>query len=148
MSDAATMNELELTINRRFAVSRERIFKAWLEPRTLAKFMKPTDLDHLDAVVETDAVKGGRFSILMKMENSEIPHEGTYLEIDPYSRLQFTWESANSLDDSVVTIDLVAVDANTTDLTLHQVKFKNASTRDGHIMGWNRMLDVLTRVLA
>jgi uncharacterized protein YndB with AHSA1/START domain len=140
-------NELELTLKRRFAASRERIFKAWLEPSTLAKFMKPTDLEHLDAVVSTDPVKGGRFSILMKMENSEIPHEGTYLEIDPYSRLQFTWESANSLDDSVVTIDLVEVDATTTDLTLHQVKFKDESKRDGHIMGWNRMLDVLTGVL-
>lgn len=147
MREANVMNELELTLNRRFAASRERVFKAWLEPRTLARFMKPTDLDHLDAVVSTDPVKGGRFSILMKMENSDIPHEGTYLEIDPYSRLQFTWESANSLDDSVVTIDLVEVDANTTDLTLHQVKFKDEGKRDGHIMGWNRMLDVLTRVL-
>lgn len=147
MSDAATMNELELTINRRFAASRERVFNAWLQPRTLAKFMKPTDLEHLDAVVENDPVKGGRFSILMKMEEKDIPHEGTYLEIDPHSRLQFTWESANSLDDSVVTIDLVEVDGNTTDLTLHQVKFKSESLRDGHIMGWTRMLDVLTRVL-
>jgi uncharacterized protein YndB with AHSA1/START domain len=147
MSEADTMKELELTLNRRFAASRERVFKAWLDPRTLAKFMKPTDLENLDAVVSTDPVTGGRFSILMKMPDSDIPHEGTYLEINPYSRLQFTWESANSLDDSVVTIDLVEVDAHTTDLTLHQIKFKNESKRDGHIMGWNRMLDVLTRVL-
>jgi len=83
MSDAATMNELELTLNRRFAASRERVFKAWLEPRTLAKFMKPTDLDHLDAVVETDPVKGGRFSILMKMETMEIPMKGLISKSTP-----------------------------------------------------------------
>lgn len=144
MSEADTMKELELTLNRRFAASRERVFNAWLDPKTLARFMKPSDLD---AVVSTDPVKGGRFSILMKMLGSDIPHEGTYLEIDPYSRLQFTWESANSLDDSVVTIDLVEVDANTTDLTLHQIKFKNESKRDGHIMGWTIMLDLLPTVL-
>lgn len=144
MSDAATMNDLELTINRTFAASREKVFNAWLKPEKLAKFMRPCDGDDMDARVDNDPVEGGRFSIVMKAEDKrEIPHAGTYIEISPYARLRFTWESPYSLDDSVVTIDLTEIDANTTALKLHQVKFRNEGARDGHIGGWNRILGQL-----
>jgi uncharacterized protein YndB with AHSA1/START domain len=141
MSEVDTMNELELTIRRTIAASRQKVFDAWLSPAMLAKFMRPCDGDDMDARVENDPVRGGRFSIVLKAEdNREIPHAGTYLEIDPHSRLKFTWESPYSLDDSVVTIDLAEIDKGTTGLKLHQVKFKSEGARDGHIGGWNRIL--------
>lgn len=136
------MNELELTVNRTIAASREKVFNAWLSPPMLAKFMRPADSVETSRV-RTDPVKGGRFSIVMVAAGKEIPHAGTYLEIDPYARLSFTWESPHSLDDSVVTIDFAELEPGTTEVTLKQVKFKSEDARQGHIKGWNAILSYL-----
>jgi uncharacterized protein YndB with AHSA1/START domain len=137
------MKELELTVSRTIAASREKVFNAWLSPEMLAKFMMTPFPGSGLAKVSNDPVKGGRFSIIMVTPDKEIPHAGTYLEIDPHSRLSFTWESPYSLDDSVVTIDLAKVDAGTTELTLKQVKFKSEEARQGHEGGWNAILNLL-----
>lgn len=141
------MSELELTINRRIAAPREKVFNAWLAPEMLARFMKPGD-GMGDAKVTTDGVKGGRFSIVMVAGDKEIPHSGTYLELDPHSRLSFTWESPHSLSDSVVTIDFAEAGPDATDVTLKQVKFSSEQSRDGHIQGWNAILRYLEDLAA
>lgn len=140
------MSELELTINRTISASRETVFNAWLSPEMLAKFMRtPTGSEV--SKVKNDPVKGGRFSIVMMAADKEIPHAGTYLEIDPYSRLAFTWESPYSLDDSVVTIDLAEAAPGKTAITLKQVKFRSEEARDGHKGGWNAIFDNFETVI-
>ena len=141
------MSELELTISRTIPAPREKVFNAWLSPEILAKFMTTPKGGNAPARVSNDPVKGGRFSIVMMNADKEIPHAGTYLEIDPYSRLAFTWESPYSLDDSVVTIDLNAVDASTTELTLRHVKFRSVEARDGHREGWTVIVGNLAGIL-
>lgn len=142
------MKELELTVSRKIAVSREKVFNAWLSPAMLAKFMVVPSGGTGLSKVKNDPVKGGRFSIVMVTAEKEIPHAGTYLEIDPFSRLAFTWESPYSLDDSVVTIDLTEVDAGTTEITLKQVKFKSEDARHGHEEGWTAILNLLETSLS
>ena len=137
------MSELELTVTRTIAAPRETVFNAWLSPVTLAKFMR-TAADGVEASnASTDPVKGGRFSIVMVTPEREVPHAGTYLEISPYSRLSFTWESPHSLDDSVVTIDFAEPVSGQTEITLKQVKFRSEQARDGHIGGWTAILGYL-----
>jgi len=136
-------NELELIVTRTIVAPREAVFNAWLSPVILASFMR-TATDGVEArEVTTDAVKGGRFRIVMVTPEREIPHSGTYLEISPYSRLSFTWESPHSLDDSVVTIDFSEPVPGQTDITLKQVKFRSEDARDGHIRGWTAILGYL-----
>ncbi|MBB3610302.1 SRPBCC domain-containing protein [Rhizobium sp. BK602] len=142
------MTELELTVSRKIAASREKVFNAWLSPEILAQFMRTPTGGAAPSKVKTDPVKGGRFSIVMVTAEREIPHAGTYLEIDPYSRLSFTWESPYSLDDSVVTIDLAELGPDTTEITLKQVKFRSEEARQGHTKGWNSILDNLEESLA
>lgn len=139
---AETINELELIVSRRIPAPRAKVFDAWLSPRMLEKFMRPAGSD-MPSRVSNDPVKGGRFSIIMTTPEREIPHAGTYLEIDPHSRLSFTWESPHSLDDSVVTVDFAEPEPGVTEVTLHQVKFRNEGARDGHISGWNAILTCL-----
>jgi uncharacterized protein YndB with AHSA1/START domain len=135
-----TMSELDLTVTRRIAAPRAQVFEAWLAPAKLAKFMQPLRDASGDATVETDAVEGGRFTIIMKTPEREIPHTGRYLEIRPHERLAFTWASPHSLDDSVVTIDFAEAGPGTTDVTLRQVKFRSEEARNGHILGWGVIL--------
>ena len=137
------LNELELTITRTIGAPREAVFNAWLSPVTLATFMR-TAADGVEARnVTTDPVKGGRFMIVMVTPEREIPHSGTYLDITPFSRLSFTWESPHSLDDSVVTIDFAEPVPGQTEITLKQVKFRSEDARDGHIKGWTAILGYL-----
>ena len=139
------MSELELTINRTIPASREAVFNAWLSPEILAKFMTTPMGGTKPTQVSNDPVKGGRFSIVMMNGDKEIPHAGTYLEINPHSRLVFTWESPYSLDDSVVTIDLTEPAPGTTDLSLRHVKFRSEEARDGHLGGWTAIIGNLVK---
>lgn len=141
----AVMDELELTVSRRIAAPRKMVFDAWLSAEMLAKFMRPGGTTA--ARVTNDPVKGGRFSIVMTDGGKDIPHAGTYVEIDRHARLAFTWQSPHSLDDSVVTIDFREVDAGTTEVTLHQVKFRSEQARDGHTKGWTDILACLDKML-
>jgi uncharacterized protein YndB with AHSA1/START domain len=141
------MSELELTISRTIPAAREKVFNAWLSPDILAQFMTTPMGGTAPTKVTNDPVKGGRFSIVMMNDDKEIPHAGTYLEIDPHSHLAFTWESPYSRDDSVVTIDLTEVDAGTTELKLRHVKFRSEQARDGHEEGWTAIVGNLVNAL-
>jgi uncharacterized protein YndB with AHSA1/START domain len=141
-----TIQDLELTVSRRISAPRARVFDAWLSPGMLEKFMRPAG-SHMPSRATNDPVKGGRFSIIMTTPEKEIPHAGTYLEIDPHSRLSFTWESPHSLDDSVVTVDFAEPEPGVTEITLHQVKFRSEDARDGHVKGWTAILDCLEQAV-
>lgn len=141
-----TLNELELTVSRKIPAARQKVFDAWLSPPMLAKIMRPGGKD-MTSKVTNDPVKGGRFSIIMTAGDKDIPHGGTYLEIDPHSRLAFTWESPYSRDDSVVTIDFAEPEPGVTEVTLHQVKFHSEEARDSHKGGWTAILECTEEAL-
>ena len=59
----------------------------------------------------SDAAVGGRFLVVMRAGDQDMPHAGTYKTIDRPNRLAFTWESPfSSMEDSTVTIDFEEVD--------------------------------------
>ena len=97
--------------------------------------------------VENDPREGGRFTIVMHVGDDRLPHTGSYLTIDRPRRLAFSWESAYSTDDSTVTLDFSAIDANTTSVELTQVKFLHEEARSDHEGGWSNILDRLAEVV-
>lgn len=141
------MEELSLTVTRRIEAPRARVFEAWLDPRLLARFMRTPSSSAGLATVENDPVKGGTFRIVMPTPEKDVPHTGTYLEIDRHARLAFTWASPHSLDDSVVMIDFAELGPEATEISLSQVKFRNEGARDGHEKGWTAIIDELARLL-
>lgn len=135
------MTELSLTTSRTIAAPAQRVFDAWLDPTMLAKFMRPApDMGAPD--VKNDPVEGGRFDIVMKAGENDIPHAGTYKEISKYSRIVFTWESPFSIEGSTVTLDFNETDGQT-ELTLTHVKFPSEESRDNHDGGWKAILAAL-----
>src|SRR2546421_6259658 len=107
----------EVVIRRVIPVPRERVFEAWLDPETLATFMRPGEIT--TATAEVDARVGGTFRIVMDHGGGSVDHWGEYLAIDPPSLLSFTWTSMNTdLQPSVVTIELLDRGAGGTELIL------------------------------
>ncbi len=139
------MTDLSLTTKRTINAPAKKVFEAWLDPEMLAKFMIPGDGMSVPKVT-TEPKTGGRFSIIMASGKNEIPHAGTYLEINPFSRIVFTWESPFSVEGSTVSLDFVPLDGGKTELTLVHVKFPDEESLNNHKSGWNRILDTLAKI--
>lgn len=139
----------EVLVVRRFIpVPRERVFAAWLDPASLAQWMRPGKTT--DAKAEVDPRVGGKFRIVMVQERGEFEHTGEYLAIEPPARLSFTWISqATDLRPTVVTIDFVERDAGTELILTH--RRLPASQIESHRRGWTdimQKLELLSRLPA
>lgn len=140
------MTDLTLTVERTIKAPQADVFNAWLNPEMLRRFMMPVPGMSVPKAT-SDAKTGGRFEILMVSGETEIPHSGTYREIDPHDRIVFTWESPFSVDESTVTLTFSPKDGGT-HVTLTHTRFQNEETRDNHKGGWTGILGALDTALA
>lgn len=140
------MNDLTLTVERTIKAPPEDVFNAWLNPEMLRRFMMPAAGMSVPRA-SNDPEEGGRFEVVMLAGEKEIPHAGTYREINPHDRIVFTWESPFSVDDSTVTLTFAPADEGTF-VTLTHVRFSDAETRDNHKGGWVGILELLDATLA
>lgn len=96
-----------LTVRREIAASAEELFDAWLDPASLAVWMRPGDTQRAD--VQVDARVGGAFEIVMHTPKGAVSHNGTYREISRPRRLVFTWNSPYAGNtDSLETVEFHA----------------------------------------
>lgn len=140
------MTDLTLNLESTVHAPIEKVFDAWLDPATLSRFMLPQP-GMPQPEVTNDPRVGGRFEILMRHGDDLLPHGGEYLVIDRPKRLKFSWQSHYSPDDSTVTLDFAALDADTTRVTLTQEKFLHEEARDAHRGGWSNILAALDEQL-
>ena len=138
--------ELVLELTRTIDAPKERVFDAWLDPATLATFMTPMPGVTVPEA-QTDPREGGRFLVVMRSGDQDMPHRGTYVTIDRPNRLAFTWESPFSeIEGSTVTLDFA--DAGTgTKITLRHIRFETEESRNNHEGGWSKILDTLAGAL-
>lgn len=141
------MTDLSLKVTRYLPHPPEKVFDAWLDPDMMARFMVPAP-DMAAPKVTADPRVGGKFQVIMVSSQSPEgwPHDGEYLVIDRPNKLQFTWVSAYTQDDSTVTLDFNAK-GDGTDVTLTHVRFPHEESRNNHEGGWTRILEKLDSVL-
>ncbi len=139
------MTDLTLTVEHTIKAPANAVFDAWLDPDMLAKFMLP-DQRVTNTHVTADPKLGGRFVIVMKMGNKELPHTGVYKEIDRYSRLVFTWFGPSPAEDSTVTLQF-APTADGTHVTLTHDRFIHEDSRDDHRLGWSSILAAQSAIM-
>jgi len=139
----ATEKDLTLTVERVIDAPAEKLFDAWLDPETMKRFICPFDTTVPSAF--SDAHEGGRFEVMMRVNGKDLPHTGTYKEIDRPNRLVFTWESHASRDDSEVTLTFTPGTGGT-HVKLTQVRFVGEDQREGHRKGWTSILEKLAAV--
>lgn len=134
------MPDLALTCSRTIKASPEVLFNAWLDPAMMSKFMSPRP-DMTVKEARSDAKVGGSFYVLM-IGDKEYPHEGTYKEVTPHSRLVFTWMAPWSHPNSTVELTFNPVDQGT-EVVLTHTHFTSEESRDGHSEGWTGILGKL-----
>jgi uncharacterized protein YndB with AHSA1/START domain len=136
-----------LVVRRVLPVERERVFAAWLDPASLATWMRPGETTR--TLVQLDPRVGGRFRILMEQAEGGCgyEHHGEYLAIEPPSLLSFTWISAaTDLRPTVVTVELHERDGGTELVLTH--RRLPAARVDAHRMGWTDIVRRLETELA
>jgi uncharacterized protein YndB with AHSA1/START domain len=133
-----------LVVRRLLPVPRERVFAAWLDPASLAQWMRPGDAT--SATAEVDPRVGGKFRIVMAHGRGAEEHWGEYLAIQPPALLSFTWVSSHTdLRPTVVTVELRERDGGT-ELILTHRRLPPAQV-DAHRAGWTDIVRKLDAVL-
>jgi uncharacterized protein YndB with AHSA1/START domain len=127
---------------------RERIFSALTEPARLAVWWGPHGFTTPHA--ELDLNVGGRYRFTMQPPEGEPFHlSGEFLEIDPPSRLVYTfrWEEPDPDDrETVVVLSLAAV-GDATEVSLWQGEFATEARLALHRGGWTDSLAKLRELV-
>jgi len=136
-----------VTVRRRIAAPAQQLFDAWLDPASLAEWMRPCSSATKRSDVKVDARVGGAFEIVMHVDSGPVRISGIYQTIEPPRRLVFTWNSVHAgPNDSLVTIELKP-DGKATEVVITHKRLPEA-VRAGHTEGWTRLLESLANQLA
>jgi uncharacterized protein YndB with AHSA1/START domain len=144
----------ELTITRTFDAPREKVWRAWTDPRHLAQWWGPDGFTN--PVCEIDLRPGGALRIVMRApDGAEYPMRGEFREIWPPERLVFTNFPVDDADqpmiDGVTTVTF-AERGGKTEMVLHTraVALVPLAIRmiAGMEPGWRQSIDRLAAYLA
>jgi uncharacterized protein YndB with AHSA1/START domain len=140
------MTDLKLSVIKTINAPISTVFDAWLDAEMLAKFILPMP-GMENPVVENDPCLGGKFTIMMRVGDNEIPHTGEYLTIDRPNKLVFSWVSPFSIEGSTVTLNLSEISDKSTRVELTHIKFTDEERRSNHEEGWTNILESLSNVI-
>jgi uncharacterized protein YndB with AHSA1/START domain len=88
--------QLSLNLKRFFPVAREKVWRAWTDPKALGQWFRP-DASFSIPVAEADVRVGGRFRVLMvNAQGEEFDLNGIYREVVSGRRLVMTWGGRTS----------------------------------------------------
>jgi uncharacterized protein YndB with AHSA1/START domain len=134
-----------ITVRRVIEASAEELFDAWLDPDSVAVWMRPGTIARTTATI--DARVGGAFEIVMYGDSDAYPHRGVYREIDRPRRLAFTWISRRTQQrETLVTVEFNAR-GRATELVITHEQLPSEDARQAHAAGWTSALGRLSEHL-
>jgi uncharacterized protein YndB with AHSA1/START domain len=137
-----------LTLKRRLNAPAEKVYAAWTQPEQIIQWFGPSDTSKV-LRAETDVRVGGRYTLAFRTDDGE-EHQvsGTYREVRPNERLQFTWAWRSTPErESLVTVS-IKPDGDGSILTLMHEQFFDEAARDRHEWGWTGTLNKLEKLFA
>jgi uncharacterized protein YndB with AHSA1/START domain len=144
-------------INRTIAAAPERVYRAWLDPELLRRWIAP--YDRVVTHAEVEERPGGRFAIYQEGEGASIGGmESEIVELEPNRRIVFNWRFVGPQReiepglDSRLTITFEPV-AEGTELTLVHERLDAFAAAHPEIAplietGWGAVLDKLPAALS
>jgi uncharacterized protein YndB with AHSA1/START domain len=120
----------------------ERVFQAWIDPQQRLAWWGD-DAMYRGTKMESDLRVGGKWRTEGKMSDGKpFAVWGEYTRVEPPKALGFTWNHTwgeSGLPETNVLIELTATSSGT-HLALTHSGFVDASERDDHNKGWQRVL--------
>lgn len=146
-SEARGSSDPELVITRTLDAPRERVYKAWIDPKQVALWWGPNGFTN--PVCELDVRPGGVIRIHMRGPDGTVyPMTGVYQEIVKPERIVFTGSAldaaGNSLFEVLTTVTFAGHGSKTT-LTLQARVLKSTPAAAPHLAGmdegWKQSID-------
>lgn len=145
--------EREVTLTRIYDAPRETVFRAWTDPKQVARWWGPKMFTN--PVCEVDARPGGKLRIVMRgPDGNDYPMRGEFREVVSPERLSFTNIAVDQEDRPIIdgfTTVLFAAEGGKTRLT---VITRGKAVAPGAIqylqgmeMGWSMSLEKLAELL-
>ena len=135
-------------LHRVLATKPEKVYRAFLEPDALAKWLPPNGF--LCTVHSHEAKAGGTYKMSFRNFTTGQSHSfgGKYLELVPNKRLRYTdvFDDPNLPGEMQVTVTLEAVSVGT-DLQIVQEGIPDAIPAEACYLGWQESLKNLARVV-
>jgi uncharacterized protein YndB with AHSA1/START domain len=136
-----------LHIERTFRAPAEAVFDAWTSEEVIRRWWQ-AEHDWETTEAEVDLRVGGVVRVVMRDPNKDVEHGGggTYTEIEPPTRLAFTWIWDGDPRRTLIELDFEETDGITTVRFTHSDLWDEEAVRS-HEDGWNKLLDNLERTL-
>jgi uncharacterized protein YndB with AHSA1/START domain len=136
-----------LRIERSFRAPAEAVFDAWTSEQVLLRWWQ-AEHGWETSEAEVDLRVGGVVRVVMHDPDRDVDHGGggTYVEIDPPTRLAFTWTWDGDTRRTLIELDLEETDGITTVSFTHSALWDEEAVR-AHERGWGNLLDNLERML-
>jgi uncharacterized protein YndB with AHSA1/START domain len=135
-------------LHRVLATKPEKVYRAFLEPDALAKWLPPNGF--LCTVHHHEAKTGGTYKMSFRNFTTGQSHSfgGKYIELVPNKRLRYTdkFDDPNLPGEMQVTVTLEAVSVGT-DLQIVQEGIPDAIPAEACYLGWQESLRNLARVV-
>ena len=141
------MTDKTLRIVRTFQAPAETVFDAWTSEEVLRRWWH-TELGWETAEAEVDPRVGGVVRVVMRDPNKDVEYGGggNYTEIDPPTRLAFTWVWDGDTRRTLIELDFQETDGTTTVSFTHSGLWDEEALRS-HEDGWCKLFANLDRTL-
>jgi uncharacterized protein YndB with AHSA1/START domain len=138
-----------IRLERRFDAPPKRVFRAWCDPKDLARWIWGSL--GADVVAETDLRPGGRYRISTRAKDgSRWDFSGTYRVLEPPNRLVATlvWNAPMGYEPGEERIGVdIREDAGRTLMVFVHDEIPDTESRKAHAQGWSDSFDYLHRLL-
>jgi uncharacterized protein YndB with AHSA1/START domain len=143
VSDASGVVRIERT----FRAPAEAVFAAWTSEEVMRRWWQ-AEAGWETSVAEVDLRVGGEVRVVMHdpAKDADYGGGGRYTEIDPPSRLAFTWLWDGDTRRTLIEIDFVESDGVTNVSFTHSGLWDEEAVRS-HERGWSHVLDNLARTV-
>jgi uncharacterized protein YndB with AHSA1/START domain len=134
-------------IERTFQAPAEAVFNAWTSEEVIRRWWQ-AEHDWETTEAEVDLRVGGAVRVVMRDPNKDVEYGGggNYTEIEPPTRLAFTWIWDGDTRRTLIEIDFEERDGSTTVSFVHSALWDEEAVR-AHEDGWSKILDNLARTL-
>jgi uncharacterized protein YndB with AHSA1/START domain/DNA-binding transcriptional ArsR family regulator len=137
--------ETNLVVRKVFEADRDTLFRAFSDPEIMGQWFFPID-EGWSADVTNEFRVGGQYRIDMhEPDGNTCSHWGEYREIDPPSKMVFTWNS-DLVKNTQVIVEFLATPGGT-EVTLTHEFLPDDEQREKHRGGWNGCLRNLEKAL-
>lgn len=141
------MTDRTLHIERTFQAPAEAVFEAWTSEEVLRRWWR-TQHDWETTEAEVDLRVGGTVRVVMRDPDKDVEYGGggNFTEIEPPTRLAFTWLWDGDTRRTLIEVDFEETDGGTTVRFTHRDLWDEEAVR-AHEEGWRKLFDNLERAL-